>query len=336
MNMLDIEPLLVPTADTAPCGPSLEYDPAYLQLEKAASRVAAQDFGKQGTQAQEPKWPEVLELSRNLLSRSKDLRVAVQMLRALMHTHGIAALPAGMRLLHQLLERYWDQLHPELESDGDATMRVNALAALASVEAFVCDLRDAALVSSREHGRLTVREVEVALGRLLPAPGSKQPALDQIRAQLAAANAAGHPVQQAVTEAISTLNAIRTLLNERVAGTPVPDFKPLTDVLNPIRNVCDDACGTPLADTQAHEAEGAPRAAAQPASGGEVRSRDDALRLLERVCGYLERSEPANPAPLLIRRAQRLMTKSFMEIVQDLMPDSLSTVERLAGKTETK
>jgi type VI secretion system protein ImpA len=53
---------------------------------------------------------------------------------------------------------------------------------------------------------------------------------------------------------------------------------------------------------------------------------------LERVCEYLERHEPASPAPLLIRRAQRLMTKSFLDIVKDLLPDSVSKVETLAGK----
>jgi type VI secretion system protein ImpA len=37
---------------------------------------------------------------------------------------------------------------------------------------------------------------------------------------------------------------------------------------------------------------------------GEVRSREEALHLLDKVCGFLERTEPAGPAPLLIQRAQ--------------------------------
>jgi type VI secretion system protein ImpA len=67
---------------------------------------------------------------------------------------------------------------------------------------------------------------------------------------------------------------------------------------------------------------------------GEIRSRDDAVRMLELVCNYLERHEPSNPAPLFIRRAQRLIKKSFMEIVRDLMPDSLSQLEKLAGDVD--
>jgi len=67
---------------------------------------------------------------------------------------------------------------------------------------------------------------------------------------------------------------------------------------------------------------------------GELRTRDDAVQLLELVCNFLERTEPSNPAPLFIRRAQRLIKKSFLEIVRDLMPDSLSQLEKLAGDVD--
>ena len=64
---------------------------------------------------------------------------------------------------------------------------------------------------------------------------------------------------------------------------------------------------------------------------GEIRSREDAVRVLERVCAFIERTEPANPAPLFIRRAQQLLTKSFMEIIQDLAPDSLGQIQKMVG-----
>jgi hypothetical protein len=42
-----------------------------------------------------------------------------------------------------------------------------------------------------------------------------------------------------------------------------------------------------------------------------VESRDDAIKALQMICAYLERSEPTNPAQLLLRRAERLIDKSF-------------------------
>jgi type VI secretion system protein ImpA len=67
---------------------------------------------------------------------------------------------------------------------------------------------------------------------------------------------------------------------------------------------------------------------------GELRTRADAVQLLEMVCRFMEQHEPSNPAPLLIRRAQRLVQMNFLEIVKDLMPDSLSAIEKLAGEVE--
>jgi type VI secretion system protein ImpA len=69
---------------------------------------------------------------------------------------------------------------------------------------------------------------------------------------------------------------------------------------------------------------------ASPASG-DIRDRDDAARQLERICLFFERTEPGNPAPLLIRRAQRLMNKSFVEIIQELAPESEQQIRHLAG-----
>jgi type VI secretion system protein ImpA len=56
--------------------------------------------------------------------------------------------------------------------------------------------------------------------------------------------------------------------------------------------------------------------------------------MLENVCKFIEQSEPSNPAPLLIRRAQRLMSRSFVEIIQDLAPESLDSIQKLAGLQE--
>jgi type VI secretion system protein ImpA len=64
---------------------------------------------------------------------------------------------------------------------------------------------------------------------------------------------------------------------------------------------------------------------------GALRSRDDVKRILEQVCTFIERTEPSNPAPILIRRAQRLLDRNFMDIIQDLAPDAVAQIEKLAG-----
>ena len=72
----------------------------------------------------------------------------------------VAGLATGLSLIHGLLERYWDGIHPVLETDrdGDPTERLNAMAPLVDPEVILKDLRDTYLVSSREQGILMLQK----------------------------------------------------------------------------------------------------------------------------------------------------------------------------------
>jgi len=276
----------------------------------------------------------VVELGEQLLLRSKDLRVAVLLTRALTHTEGVLGLAGGLGVVHGLLERHWDHLHPDLEADqdNDPTERMNALVALADVDTLIKDLRDTTLVSSREHGQLRARDVEIALGRLVPlaSAGVARP-LHEVHAQIAAAFTADATVPTALRAARDRVQAIQGLLVERVGGERAIDLKPLAQSIDSLREACDVALGVRPTDAPAIGDAGRPAAI-----DGEFRDRAEAVHALELVCRYLERHEPSNPAPLFIRRAQRLMTKNFVEIVKDLLPDSLANLERLTGESESK
>jgi type VI secretion system protein ImpA len=76
--------------------------------------------------------------------------------------------------------------------------------------------------------------------------------------------------------------------------------------------------------------DGAPAAAAGRLTG-EIQSREDVVKALEKICQYYARNEPSSPLPLLLTRAKRLASKSFLEIVQDLTPDALAQIQALAG-----
>jgi type VI secretion system protein ImpA len=71
--------------------------------------------------------------------------------------------------------------------------------------------------------------------------------------------------------------------------------------------------------------------AAPPPAAGVIRTREDAIRDLQRVCDWIEQNEPGHPAPLLIQRARRLMAKSFMDIVKDILPEGVAQIQKLAG-----
>ncbi|WP_409952050.1 ImpA family type VI secretion system protein, partial [Burkholderia aenigmatica] len=64
----------------------------------------------------------------------------------------------------------------------------------------------------------------------------------------------------------------------------------------------------------------------------EVTSRDDVRIGLDKMCRYFEQHEPSHPAPLLLRRAQRLLALDFYEIIRDLAPESLPKLDLLSGE----
>jgi len=335
--MLDVGTVLAETREAPPCGPNLEHDLSFFELEEAARGKPEQRTGDAVKPAEEPNWPKVIDRAQAILNRSKDLRVAVHLTRALACTEGIPGLATGLALIHGLLERYWEGIHPVLEADrgDDPTERLNALAPLVDPEVIVKDLRGTYLVSSREQGQLRARDVEVALGRLAPPPTADPTTLrpiGQIHAQIAAAFASDRSVPSAVREAHDRAGAVQAFISERVGAARALDFTPLIQPLECLLGACDTALGVRAEAEREGQAESGH--GARPAMTGEIRSRDDAVRMLELVCSYLERHEPSNPAPLFIRRAQRLIKKSFLEIVRDLMPDSLSQLEKLAGDVD--
>jgi type VI secretion system protein ImpA len=350
--MVDLDVLLAETKELPPCGPNLEHDLSFFELEEAGRAKPEQRVGEAIKPAEEADWPKIVKLAQGLLFRSKDLRVAVYLARGLTRTEGVLGLAAGLTVIHGLLDRYWDGVHPLLESEygDDPTERLSALAPLADPatlppgagdETIIKDLRDVELARSREHGILQARDVEIALGRLAPVrtDSSAIPkTLGQIHSQLGVAFAADRAVPSALREARERVLAIDTLLVDRVGAERTVDLKPLANCLGSLLDACDTALGTRErvgVDVSAGS-DVAGSSPMSPSMDGQIRTRDDAVRMLDLVCRYLERHEPSNPAPLFIRRAQRLMTKNFIEIVRDLLPDSLSNIERLAGEVEPK
>jgi type VI secretion system protein ImpA len=64
---------------------------------------------------------------------------------------------------------------------------------------------------------------------------------------------------------------------------------------------------------------------------GDILSREDVNRALDKICQYYEKNEPSSPIPLLLQRAKRLVSLSFVEILKDLAPDSMKQIDMVAG-----
>ena len=332
MGMTDLEALLAPVSDDARCGPDLDAagDPTYVELTVAGEWKEAKYVGDQEVApAQAPDWRKVKENGAALLAVSKDLRIAKHYVAALAHTDGLAGFASGVRLLRDLLDRYWDALHPVLEGPEDDWRR-NLVMELNAERGALAGLRAASIAESRRIGRFSVRDIEVLDGTLPPAQGSTAPTAELLReairdTELAAANLR----LESCREALADLSAIQGIFRQHQPSL-YPEFPTAQKLLQRAAALLGDALGF-AADGEAAPEAAAGETAAGDGAPGKLKTRADARRALESVCDFLERTEPAHPAPILIRRAARLLDLSFVDIIRDLAPEAAGTIENLGG-----
>ena len=337
-----VEALLTPIGEASPCGDDLEYDADFTALTTSAQGKPEQQFGDTVIPAVEPEWREVAEQSDALLRRSKDVRPAVLLLRASTRLQGITGFVAGLELLTGLLDRFWEGIHPKLDADddNDPTMRLNALAPLGDETMVLRDLYDAQVGVAPGVGAIRVRDIAVANNALNAVGGEATYSPAQIQGGLEALHAERPELIQAAIGVLGLVEKLQALLVERTGRSDVIDLAPLRGIGRVLQKACSAAIGAPEEAAEAESAEGdsaqaggAPRAAA---ARGEIQSRQDALQMLDRVIRFLEQTEPGNPAPLLIDRAKKLIGVSFLEIMANLAPGALDTIETVTGKRSSE
>ncbi len=316
--------------ESAPCGPDLEYDNDFLELTQAAAGKPETQVGDAVRAAEPPEWRRVHELSEELLGRSRDLRIAMHWVRALLHLQGYAALPVGLRLISGLLRERWDHLHPMPDpDDGDLYARVNTLTLLREHAGLVGDLRAAYVVRDRAIGELSVRAIELAAGLAQPLSSETAPPQEPQRLMLAAAVEKDPGLRDVAQQAAQELQALAAVLQERLGGD-APDLKPLRVLVGAVSALMPEAAEA-AGDEAGEPGEAGAAAGSRRSLTGSVNSREDALRAIDLVCQYLERAEPSNPATLFLKRARHLVNHNFLQLLKELAPDSLSEVARIVG-----
>lgn len=333
-----LAPWLVGVSEDERCGADIEYDNDFLALTQAAAGKPETQFSA----AEPPDWVTVRSLAESLNERTRDLRVASLWMRARLATEGFQVLGPCLRLFEQLLSRWWDELHPQTD-DGDAFARLNVLGELNSLGATLGDIRQSMVLRDRSIRQVSVREIEIALGHLIPRDDESVPNRGQIESMLADALSDNPHVGTQATAALSALDALSECLSTRVGYGEQPDFEPLRTLLKHVASVSpgapdadtsDDAYGNAGNDGSGDsDSDAAPVRRSRSSAGGmgSIESRADAVRAIGLVCDYLELNEPTNPASHLLRRAQRLIDRNFLQLVREFAPEALGEVAKMLG-----
>jgi type VI secretion system protein ImpA len=349
MSSIEIEKLLAPVSPDKLSGDNLEDDTAYAELVRAAQGKPEKRMGDATIPGEEPNWKDVKARAIQLLGRSKDLRTAVRLTQALLRTDGFDGMADGLALVKGLAERYWDSVHPQLdpEDGNDPVFRINTLLDLGNAEIVLRGLREMTLASSRAHGRVTLRDVLIATGRL-PRPAGDTRTLEMTTIDAAFRDCDPDQLTRTaagVVRITAELGGIESTLNDKAGTGSLTGLTELSGLLKTTGKILQArlaARGLAAAaeGDMTEEADATTTGAAANASGtstramsldGEVTSRDQAIQLLDRVSEFFVRTEPSSPVPLLLRRARRLISKTFLDIVRDIAPDALAQVEKIRG-----
>jgi type VI secretion system protein ImpA len=321
--------LLQPITAEQPCGENVEYT---LLPPLSEYKV----FGKDQPLDPPPEWDAIRALSLEALGKSKDFRLLAYLGAALLRTEGLRAFGDTLDVASQWLKSYWAGVYPLID-DGDAIERKNALNYFADKMAVVDGLRRATLVASPQHGRFSLRDLDIAAGLMQPTGDEERP--DERRIEAAFAEM---PLEQLQALQDSTAASIKALkaITETMSTEGGPDAEPDFDELTPLLVRLDKMLRARLAlraETAgaAAGADGAAAGTGMPVAAiGGIRSRQDAIRALDAVAEFFRANEPSSPVPLLIERAKRLVAKNFLEVLADLAPDALGQARSAAGVQE--
>jgi type VI secretion system protein ImpA len=338
--MIPVEELLKPISEEKPCGEDLSYDPGFQELETLMR-------GKEETQfapAEEPDWRRLRERCLELWPRAKDFRLAATSCLAFLKTDGLVGFRDGLAVLKGLLAQYWDRAYPLLDpgDNNDPTERVNIIAALATPIGTFGDpmrllerLRETPLANSAQMGRFSLADILRSEAGEAGPDKKPPPAATQIEAAFRDTKPEDLlAINTAVTDAIALVKEIDQLLTQTIGADKAPDLDLLPAELKEVqkRLIPYLPAGTVAA---AEVSEGAPSVAAAGPNliSGEVQSRQDVVRMIEKICDFYKKAEPSSPVPYVLRRAQRLAEMDFMQIMDDLSPDSVKDILRITGES---
>ena len=374
MANFDLDALLSEISPDAPCGEDISYDVAFMELERLARGTTETQVGDHIQEGEEPDWKKVYHLSLELLERSRDLRLILYLTTAMLCLEGLPGFRNGLALLRGVVERYWEHLFPQLdpEDDNDPLERMNIIGSLSPPATMMADqdpmkfiprLMNVALCKP-DDARLphpSLRHLLVASGELsIPEKeASTMPTMQLMEAAFEQTEIKGlKATDQLLRDCLDDLHVLDKALIERVGTTVAPNFGRVEHLLQQmqskigmymerrgyspdvsllkqtqtkIKNIITEIRSNP--NESPADTENLTISAGQPLSG-RVTSNKDVLKALDMIINHYERNEPSSPVPLLIKRAKRLVGRSFVDIIRDLSPDAMSQVKMVSGEED--
>ncbi|MCA9063714.1 MAG: type VI secretion system protein TssA [Planctomycetaceae bacterium] len=282
-------------------------------------------------------WFEGLEY---LVSVAKDLEIVAYMIEASIRLDGISGFAESLNLTAELIESFWGEILPTPDEDGiETTLR--PIARL-NGDSITYPLQRVSITEDVSAGEFVVWQYDQArrIQKLLE--NNPEEAQEQIsrgaitetqltQAVTETSDGFYQTLNRDLTRASAALDRLNDTLDRLVEEEFVPNLSRFREGLDLVSSTIRELAGSRLdaaadvaADEEMHvestsSAGGSAPAAPRPQS--ELATREDALKLLEKVAAWFARCEPQSILPHEIRKVIRRGRMSPEELYRDLIDD---------------
>lgn len=337
---LALEQLLAPISSESPCGSNAydDLDLGGILSSTLEAVVGGGDGGmveSAGPSAGTGDWSGLLANVGGYFGQTKHLGLAKFALLADLHISGLSGLADGVVLLNQLLSRYWDAVYPIIE-DGDAEERLSILTGIDDplvIEGLgtitVCKGKRAGsysldqICSSELDGDPSPTLVEASINETL----SDTPDFyERLGVQL--------------VELRQQLNFLRNIVKERLPNEQIR-FPGIESKLVVLEGFLSKVGAEPTLSEAGYDDDDEGSADVSAGKGpkvavanGDITSRADVVKQLDRIIRFYSKSEPTSPVPHLLNRAKKVVNMNFMEIVEEFRLNGNPSIPELFGTKE--
>jgi type VI secretion system protein ImpA len=323
--------LCIPMSEADPCGPDLDSngDSEFLDYFAATEGILPTSFfsaedGKPFDRSTVD-LPGQIEKLKPLMARTRDLRLLITRARLFILNRDLAGFAVSLAAVAEWLDKFWDAVHPRPEGD-DPAARVAALRAL-DFPTVVFPLQYTPLFEVRRIGPVTYRACIIAAGEAKPRTGEqKHPATALTDALAEAEPAVLAATRRHVAILMGSLGRIHNAFLMRGSSCGLENLPQLVgrisayvDPLAPARQQDKPQTGADDVGTEMSKKDGADAHTA----GGAPASLYQAKAALNAIAEYYARLEPSSPTLPLVRQAHQLIGKSFIEVMNILVPTQI-------------
>jgi type VI secretion system protein ImpA len=324
-----IAALCVPLSEADPCGPDLDEaaDNDYLNLFASAEGILPTSFfsvvdpGKtffsaqdeESTNARKALGAQIAAIAP-FLQRTCDLRLLILRARLLVLNKDLKGFANTIAATSEWLDRFWDSIHPRSQGE-DVDARVAAFATL-ELPTVIFPLQYTPLFEARRVGVVTYRAGLISSGEVKPRAGEETRPLSALMDAMAEADpAALASARRNIALLKASLGRIRNAFLQHGASVGLETLAGLVEKISVFINPLG-----PATEQEAAEIGGDSVGIVVGSAGTAPTTLAQAKNALEAIVDYYGRLEPSSPTLPLVRQAHQLIGKSFVEIMNILVP----------------